>query len=65
MSTAFCATAFYPLAVFPITNPAVAILNVLLFGFGQGIGLWPLQRVQSVELFVTDTRSTAQGMPCG
>jgi inositol transporter-like SP family MFS transporter len=61
ISAAFCAAAFYLLAVFPITDPAVAILNVLLFGFGQGIGLWPLQRVWSVELFPTAIRNTAQG----
>jgi inositol transporter-like SP family MFS transporter len=65
VSAAFCAAAFYLLAVFPITDPAVAILNVLLFGFGQGIGLWPLQRVWSVELFATNIRNTAQGMLWG
>jgi inositol transporter-like SP family MFS transporter len=61
ISAAFCAAAFFLLVAFPITDPTVAILNVLLFGFGQGIGLWPLQRVWSVELFPTEVRNTAQG----
>ncbi len=61
ISAAFCAAAFFLLVAFPITDPTVAILNVLLFGFGQGIGLWPLQRVWSVELFPTSVRNTAQG----
>jgi inositol transporter-like SP family MFS transporter len=56
-----CALAFLILVFLPITNPIVAIANVLLFGLGQGIGLWPLQRVWSVELFPTKIRNTAQG----
>jgi inositol transporter-like SP family MFS transporter len=56
-----CALSFYLLVVFPISNPVVAIINVLLFGLGHGIGLWPLQRVWSVELFPTVIRNTAQG----
>ncbi len=62
ISAAFCAIGFYILVVFPISNPVVAIVNVLLFGLGQGIGLWPLQRVWSVELFPTMIRNTAQGV---
>lgn len=38
-----------------------AIVNVLLFGIGQGAGQWPLNRVWSVELFPTAVRNTAQG----
>ncbi len=37
------------------------IVNVLLFGIGQGAGQWPLNRVWSVELFPTAVRNTAQG----
>jgi inositol transporter-like SP family MFS transporter len=62
ISAAFCAVSFFLLVFFPITNPVVAIANVLLFGLGQGIGLWPLQRVWSVELFPTMMRNTAQGV---
>jgi inositol transporter-like SP family MFS transporter len=61
LSAFLCAAAFLILVFFPITNPVVAIANVLLFGFGQGVGLWPLQRVWSVELFPTEVRNTAQG----
>ncbi len=62
ISAAFCAAAFFLVVFFPITNPVVAITNVLLFGLGQGIGLWPLQRIGSVELVPTLMRNTAQGV---
>lgn len=41
------------------------IVNVLLFGIGQGAGQWPLNRVWSVELFPTRVRNTAQGLIFG
>lgn len=41
------------------------IVNVLLFGIGQGAGQWPINRVWSVELFPTRVRNTAQGMIFG
>ena len=41
------------------------IVNVLLFGIGQGAGQWPLNRVWSVELFPTPVRNTAQGLIFG
>lgn len=41
------------------------LVNVLLFGIGQGAGQWPLNRVWSVELFPTRIRNTAQGMIFG
>jgi inositol transporter-like SP family MFS transporter len=62
ISAAFCAAGFYLFVFFPVSNPVVAIINILLFGLGQGIGLWPLQRVWSVELFPTMVRNTAQGL---
>ncbi|PSR32441.1 MAG: MFS transporter [Sulfobacillus benefaciens] len=61
ISAILCSAAFLLLVFFPISNPTVAILNVLLFGVGQGIGLWPLLRIWSVELFPTEIRNTAQG----
>ena len=50
--------------LFVFVSPSMigwAIVNVLLFGFGQGAGQWPLNRVWSVELFPTEVRNTAQG----
>lgn len=61
ISAAMCAAAFFLLQFASITNPWVAVINVLLFGIGQGIGLWPLQRVWSVEIFPTELRNTGQG----
>ena len=46
----------------PFKILAVAATNVVLFGFGQGIGLWPITRMWSVELFPTEIRNTAQGI---
>ncbi|GEM_PF-251184 len=62
VSAAFCAAGFFLLVFLPVSNIWVAIANILLFGFGQGIGLWPLQRTWSVELFPTAVRNTAQGV---
>lgn len=62
ISAAMCAGAFYLLVWAPVSNIWVAIGNILLFGFGQGVGLWPLQRTWSVELFPTELRNTAQGL---
>lgn len=61
ISSAMCAAGFFLLVWAPITNIWVAVANILLFGFGQGIGLWPLQRIWSVELFPTEIRNTSQG----
>jgi MFS transporter, SP family, inositol transporter len=54
--------------LFVFVSPNVigwAIVNVLLFGIGQGAGQWPLNRVWSVELFPTRIRNTAQGLIFG
>jgi len=61
ISAALCAAGFFLLVWAPISNIWVALANILLFGFGQGVGLWPLQRIWSVELFPTELRNTAQG----
>jgi MFS transporter, SP family, inositol transporter len=54
--------------IFVFVSPSLIgwlIVNVLLFGIGQGAGQWPLNRVWSVELFPTRIRNTAQGMIFG
>ena len=61
ISAALCGAGFFLLVWAPIDNIWVAVGNILLFGFGQGVGLWPLQRVWSVELFPTSLRNTGQG----
>ncbi|WP_126450124.1 MFS transporter [Sulfodiicoccus acidiphilus] len=60
-SAALCALSFAVPIFLPFKILAVALFNVLLFGFGQGVGLWPLNRMWSVELFPTEIRNTAQG----
>ena len=65
ISAAVMAVSFYMLIFFPISNTLVAVISILLFGLGQGIGLWPLQRVWSVEIFPTEIRNTAQGILWG
>jgi MFS transporter, SP family, inositol transporter len=64
-SAAMMAVSFYMLVFFPISNTVVAVVSILLFGLGQGVGLWPLQRIWSVELFPTPVRATAQGILWG
>jgi MFS family permease len=61
ISAALCGGGFFLIAFAPVSNIWVAIGNILLFGFGQGVGLWPLQRIWSVELFPTSLRNTGQG----
>jgi inositol transporter-like SP family MFS transporter len=64
--TALIQAAGFWLFVFVAPNVLTwAIINVLLFGIGQGAGQWPLNRVWSVELFPTRVRNTAQGMIFG
>ncbi|WP_253823013.1 MFS transporter [Acidianus sp. RZ1] len=61
ISAAICALGFAIPIFLPITILGVAMANVVLFGFGQGVGLWPINRLWSVELFPTEIRNTAQG----
>jgi len=62
ISAIVCAIAFAVPIALPFKILAVAATNVVLFGFGQGIGLWPITRMWSVELFPTEIRNTAQGI---
>lgn len=65
VSAAFMAAGFYMLLFVSMDNPTVALVNILLFGFGQGLGVWPLLRIWSVALYPTEARNTAQGLTWG
>lgn len=62
ISAIMCAIAFAVPTALPFKILAVAVTNAILFGFGHGIGLWPITRMWSVELFPTEIRNTAQGI---
>lgn len=49
------------LAIFPLTIP-VAVLHVLLLGFGGGFGAQAFFQLWSAEMFPTALRATAQGL---
>ena len=61
ISALICAIGFALPIALPFKILWVALFNVFLFGFGHGMGVWPLSRVWSVELFPTEIRNTAQG----
>jgi len=65
VTAAIQALAFWLFVFVSPTYLGWAILNVVLFGIGQGAGQWPLNRVWSVELFPTEVRNTAQGLIFG
>ncbi|TRN01733.1 MFS transporter [Sulfolobus sp. F1] len=62
ISAMVCAIAFAIPIALPVKILAVAAANVILFGFGHGMGLWPITRMWSVELFPTEIRNTAQAL---
>jgi MFS transporter, SP family, inositol transporter len=64
VGAAMQAIAFFLFAVFPLTT-GVALANVVLFGFGQGMAQYPFIRVWLTELFPTSVRTTAQGLVYG
>ena len=61
ISSAIMVVSFALLIIFPFTAINIVLLSVILFGFGQGVGVWPLARLWSTELFPTRIRNTAQG----
>ena len=61
ISSAIMVVSFALLIIFPFTAINIVLLSVILFGFGQGVGVWPLSRLWSTELFPTHVRNTAQG----
>ena len=63
-STILQVVAFLPFVFFKVSF-AWALLNVILFGVGAGIGQQSLFQLWSGELFPTLLRSTAQGVMFG
>jgi len=61
ISSAICGLAFALPIFLPFSILWVALFNVIGFGFGHGMWLWPQTRVWSTELFPTRVRNSAQG----
>ena len=61
-SAAMSMVSFY-LLVYPpfLKNVGVLLLSFLLFGIGQGLGVWPITRLMSIEHFPTSLRNSGQG----
>ncbi len=61
-SAAMCMVSFY-LLVYPpfLHNVSVLLVSFLLFGIGQGLGVWPITRLLSIEHFPTSIRNSGQG----
>ncbi len=51
------------LLVYPpfLKSVPVLLTSFLLFGIGQGIGVWPITRLFSLERFPTSIRDSGQG----
>lgn len=60
ISAAICAIAFLFPTFLPFTIFWVVLLNVLLFGFGHGIGVFPVGTAWQAELLPTEVRATGQ-----
>ncbi|MEM3448866.1 MAG: MFS transporter [Thermoplasmatales archaeon] len=62
VSTAMSALSFY-LLVYPpfLKSVPVLLTSFLLFGIGQGIGVWPIVRLISIEHYPTSIRNSGQG----
>jgi len=62
ISAAMSAASFLLLAYKPfLYNVPVLLASFLLFGIGQGIGVWPITRLYSLEHFPTSIRNSGQG----
>ncbi len=61
VSSVIMVISFALLIIFPFSAINILILSLILFGFGQGVGVWPLSRLWSTEIFPTHIRNSAQG----
>jgi len=62
ISAAMSAASFLLLAYKPfLYNVPILLTSFLLFGIGQGIGVWPITRLYSLEHFPTSLRNSGQG----
>ena len=61
ISSAIIVVSFLILAIYGFSSINIVFFSIILFGVGQGMGLWPLTRLWSVEIFPTQIRNTAQG----
>ncbi|WP_048161758.1 MFS transporter [Thermoplasma acidophilum] len=61
-SAAMSAVSFLLLVYKPfLYNVPVLLISFLLFGIGQGLGVWPITRLYSLEHFPTSIRNSGQG----
>jgi inositol transporter-like SP family MFS transporter len=62
VSAIMCSLSFFLLVYKPfLTNVPILLTSFLLFGVGQGVGVWPVTRLMSLEHFPTSVRNSGQG----
>lgn len=65
ISSTICAISFALPLIMSFKNLEIALANVILFGFGAGLGIWVLIRMWSAEVFPTEVRTTGQAIVWG
>ncbi|MCL4420144.1 MAG: MFS transporter [Candidatus Thermoplasmatota archaeon] len=63
LSAGMCAASFY-IFVYPpfLKNIPMLLSSFLLFGIGEGLGVWPVTRLFSIEHYPTSVRNSGQGL---
>lgn len=63
LTSAVMAAISFFLLIYPpfLKNVYILLLSFLLFGIGQGLGIWPTTRLLSLEHFPTSLRNSGQG----
>jgi inositol transporter-like SP family MFS transporter len=62
VSAVMAMVSFYILVYPPfLKNVGILLFSFLLFGIGQGLGIWPITRLISIEHFPTSLRNSGQG----